>query len=294
MANPEHERTLRDAVRGGKSSVDMSGFDLSGLLLSSVRLEGVNLSGADLHAADLSGGYLRGCNLRNARLNKARIVLGDFRDADLSGADLTAADLNGAIMTGVNLENANLTRANLVRTRLNGASLVSANVDRTDLRGVQGLTEEQLASAINSGKAILDERMLSALHRSGDPTIARHGRQPKRRAAPSQVDLTFDAEKPSFGDVFLLCGDQHPGFPPTAASASSSWLIWASNKSTITLRFVLTAIPWSGSLRWSRGRSLNIILAHLTGSGSSLTINRTKGFGQDAWLGSKRRCGSPR
>ena len=25
----------------------------------------------------------------------------------------------------------------------------------------------------------------------------------------------FDSEKPSFGDVFLLCGDQHPRFPPT-------------------------------------------------------------------------------
>ena len=67
MANPEHERTLRDAVRSGKSSVDMSGFDLSGLLFSSVRLEGVNLSAADLHGADLSGGHFRGCTKGHIR-----------------------------------------------------------------------------------------------------------------------------------------------------------------------------------------------------------------------------------
>ena len=178
MANPEDELTLRDALRLGR---------------------------------------LHGRNLENAQLSKRHLTLGDFRDANLSGADLTAANLTGAILSGADLQNANLKRAKLVRTRLNGANLTGANLDRTDLRGAQGLTEEQLNTAVNSGKAILDERMLSTLQRQGDPTIARHGRQPKKRAVPNRIDLTFNSEKPHFGDVFLLCGDLHPRFPPTGA-----------------------------------------------------------------------------
>jgi hypothetical protein len=30
-----------------------------------------------------------------------------------------------------------------------------------------------------------------------------------------QVDLKFGARKPSFGDVFQLCGETHPRFPPS-------------------------------------------------------------------------------
>ena len=217
MANHEHERILRDALRNGQLAVDLRGFDLTGLRFSSIRLEAVNLSGSDLCGADLSGGYFRGCNLRNVRFNKARISLGDFRDADLSEADLTAADFNGSTLTDVNLQGANLTRANFVRTRLGGANLAQANLDRCDFRGVQGLTAEQLASAVNSGKAILDERMLALMHRDGDLTTARHGARKKKSAAPSQVDLLFLTPKPSFGDVFLICGEQHPKFPPTGS-----------------------------------------------------------------------------
>jgi hypothetical protein len=216
MANPEHERIVRDAVRSGQSQVDMSGFDLSGLRFSSIRLEGANLSNVDLNSANLSGGYFRGCNLQNARLNKAHISLGDFRDADLSAANLSAADFNGATLNGANLQNAILTRANFVRTRLNGVRLANANLDGTDFRGAQGLTEEQLASAIHSDKAILDERRLAELQRTGDVTVARRGRQPKpRAAAKTHVDLMFTTDKPSYGDMFLMCGKPNPQFPPT-------------------------------------------------------------------------------
>lgn len=215
MANPEHERVLRESVRRGDYSVDMSGFDLSRMLFSSIRLLGAKLSGANLRGADLSGGQFCGCDFRDAEFHKARITLGDFRNANLSGADMTASDLNASVMTGANLANANLSRANLVKTRLDGATLTAANLDRTDLRGVRGLTEVQLASATNNDKAILDERTLAAFHRTGDLAIARRGRPTRKRPQRNQVDLIFAAAKPCFGDVFLLCGHQHPDFAPT-------------------------------------------------------------------------------
>ncbi len=215
MAKPEHERILRDAVRTGTSTIDMSGFDLSGLLFSSARLDGIVLSAADLRNARLSGGYFRGCDLRNAILKKADIVLGDFRDTNLQGTDLTSSDLNGAVMTGANLSNANLTKANLVKTCLDGADFTGTNLNQTDLRGAQGLTESQLESAKNSDKAILDERVLAILNRSGDITVARHGRRRRRRKNQYEIDLIFDTVKPTFGDIFLLSGHDHPEFPPT-------------------------------------------------------------------------------
>ena len=215
MANPEHERAMRDAQRSGNLSMDMTGFDLSGLRLSSAHLEGVNLAGADLSGANLSGGYFRGSNLRNARLNKASLAYGDFRNADLSGADMTGSDLTGAILSGAILAMTKMTRAKLVKSRVDGADFTGADVDRADLRGVKDLSEEQLASTINSGRAILDERMLTALNRSGDLAMARHGKRPRKSAAKNYVDLAFDIIKPSFGDVFLLCGFDHPLFPST-------------------------------------------------------------------------------
>lgn len=215
MANPEHDRILRESARTGDRSVDMSGYDLSGLRFASIQIAGLKLAGANLSGADLSGGKFCDCDLRNARLQKARFGLGDFRNANLSGADLTGCYLNGAVMTGVNLTNAILTRANLVKTRLNRADLTGANLKQTDLRGAEGLTAQQLATAVNSEQAILDERQLAELGRKGDVTLARHGRQTRKKETRHQVDLMFESVKPGFGDVFLLCGREHPDFPPT-------------------------------------------------------------------------------
>lgn len=215
MANPEHERILRDALRQGESCIDASGFDLSGLRYSSIRLRGANLAGANLRKADLSGGKFCDCDLRGANLKHARIALGDFRNARLDGADLSAANLNASVMTGSSLAGADVTRANLVKVRLNGVDLTGANLSHTDLRGVQGLTAEQLTSATNSETAILDERMLALLGRNQDPEVARHGRKQPRRSKPEWFDLMFVGAKPTFGDLFLVCGQTHPSFPPT-------------------------------------------------------------------------------
>lgn len=216
MANPEHERVLRDALRHGDGCVDASGFDLSGLRYSSIRLRGANLAGANLRKADLSGGQFCDCDLRRTNLTQARIPLGDFRNARLDGANLTAADLNASVMTGASLAGADLSRASLVKVRLNGVDLAGANLDQADLRGVQGLTIEQLSSAKNSEAAILDERMLAVLGRNADPGQARHGRnRQQQRSKPKQVDLMFVDAKPAFGDLFLVCGRTHPSYPPS-------------------------------------------------------------------------------
>lgn len=215
MANPEHERRLQQAVQAKVPAADLSGCDLSGIRFSSIRIPGAILRGADLRRADLSGGYFRGCDLRESNCCKTRIITSDFREVNLAGADLTAADWTGAILTGANLTDANLSHTKLVKARLDGVDLTRANLNGTDLRGVQGLTTEQFSSARNGDKAILDERMLTSLGRSGDQKIARHGKPAKKRASPLQVDLMFTDVKPSFGDVFLLCGFQHPEFPPT-------------------------------------------------------------------------------
>lgn len=215
MANSEDERRLRDAVLAKDPAADLSGYDLSGIRFPSIRIAGVNLRRADLRRADLSGGYFRGCDLREANCSKTRIVTSDFRDANLAGADLSAADWTAAVLTGANLAGANLSRCRLVKARLEGADLTDANLNGADLRGVQGLTAEQLDSAKNSVKAILDERLLTSLGRSGGQTIARHGKPARKRALPQHVDLMFTDVKPCFGDVFLLCGFENPDAPPT-------------------------------------------------------------------------------
>jgi hypothetical protein len=215
MANSEHERRLRDAVQAKDPAADLSGCDLSDVLFSSIRIAGAILRGADLRRANLTGGYFRGCDLREANCSKTRISTSDFRDANLAGADLTGADWTGAVLTGANLSGANLSRAKLVKARLEGADLTDANLNGTDLRGVQGLTAEQFNSAANGEKAILDERTLTSLGRSGDQNIARHGKSARKVAPPPQVDLLFTEVKPCFGDVFLLCGFANPNFPPS-------------------------------------------------------------------------------
>lgn len=215
MANSEHERRLRDAVRANDPSADLSGCDLSGIRFSSIRIAGAAMRQADLRRADLSGGCFRGCDLREANCSKTRITYSDFRDANLAGADLLAADWSGAVLTGANLAGANLSRAKLVKARVDAADLTGADLNGADLRGVQGLTAEQFASAVNGDKAILDERMLARLGRTGGPKTARHGKPEQKRATPQQVDLTFTTVKPCFGDIFLLCGFEHPDFPPS-------------------------------------------------------------------------------
>lgn len=77
------------------------------------------------------------------------------------------------------------------------------------------LTAEQLDAAKNSAKAILDQRMLANLGRAGDQTTARHGPAGEKRPRGLEVGLLFTTLKPTSRDVFLICGDEHPRFPPS-------------------------------------------------------------------------------
>lgn len=215
MANPEHERRLRDAVASKNPSADLSGLDLSGVRIPSARLVGVNLSAANLQKADFSGAYLRGCNLSHTQLGKARLAYSDLRNADLTGADFTDADLMGAILTGANLSGAKFVRAKLVKVHIDEADLTGADLDRADLRGARGLTQLQLSAATHDQQAILDEHVLAAMRRTGDVDIARHGRPQPKREQPVAVDLLFAGAKPQFGDLFRMTGDTHPQFAPT-------------------------------------------------------------------------------
>src|SRR5262249_28203891 len=122
----------------------------------------------------------------------------------------------GAVLTGANLAQANLSCCRLVKARLDGADLTGADLNGADLRGVRGLTVEQLDAATNSSTAILDEGMLTRLGRTGNQTAARHGPPGWERPSAQEVDLLFTTVKPTFGDVFLICGDEHPHFPPTS------------------------------------------------------------------------------
>jgi hypothetical protein len=217
MSNPEHELRLRAAVRVGEQSADLSNCELGKIRFSSMKLPGGNLAAANLSGADLSGAYLSDANFQGANLTKARLVLADLRRVNLRNADLTSADLSAAVLTGAVLAGAKLNRANLVKARLDGVDLTGANLQRADLRGASGITLEQIASTLHSDTAIFDERQLATLQRTSNPQIARHGAPQKSRAKKYEVDLLFRDPKPTFGDLFTICGDEHPDFPPTSS-----------------------------------------------------------------------------
>lgn len=214
MAHPEHEQKLYATVQDADRNADLSGCDLSKSRFTSLRLPGGNFTNANLSGADFSGAYLSEANLQQAVLKKARLVFADLRRANLTGADLTGADLNGVVLSGGSLAGANLTRALLVKTRLDGVDFTGANLDRTDLRGAIGITAEQIARATRSEKAVFDEKQLTSLQRTGDTQVARHGIPQKVRAKKYEVDLLFRDPKPTFGDLFVICGEEHPEFPP--------------------------------------------------------------------------------
>ncbi len=132
-------------------------LDLSGTNLSGADLRGANLSGVSLFRADLSGATLWRADLSAALLLLADLSGAYLYEAHLSGALLMSADLSGANLTEANLSRARLPEADLTGADLSGADLSGADLSGADLSEAEGLTREQIESAITDKKTILPD-----------------------------------------------------------------------------------------------------------------------------------------
>jgi Pentapeptide repeats (8 copies) len=103
--------------------------------------EGLNLKNADLRRA-----YLNGAHLERAFLERAHLEGAYLGDDFLAGTARTGAHLEGAYLVGAHLE-----RAYVSGAYLKGANLTGAYLEGADLRNVDGLTQEQVARAIDHG-----------------------------------------------------------------------------------------------------------------------------------------------
>ncbi|WP_017623547.1 pentapeptide repeat-containing protein [Nocardiopsis chromatogenes] len=150
-----HATDLRGAelMNARLQHANLSAALLGGANLSGARLEAARMRSADLNAARLRHAHLEGADLADARMEgadllNARLAYARLWGALLLDADLGSADLEGAYMRNARLEGANLYAANLRRANLTGAGLERADLRRTDLASVDGLHEQQTASAI--------------------------------------------------------------------------------------------------------------------------------------------------
>ena len=91
-----------------------------------------------------------------SRKPTANLSEADLSFANLSYANLSYADLSNAQLGGTNLNMTDLSNANLSYADLGGTNLSTANLSKANLSGVNGLTEEQLATCKTKG-AIIDE-----------------------------------------------------------------------------------------------------------------------------------------
>jgi hypothetical protein len=117
-------------------------LDLARCHLARVNLIGLHFENALLHESCLEGATLEGTYFNGARLFEAH-----FENASLLSAHLEEAELWGAHFEGALLPHAHFKRAVLSGTHLDGADLEYAN----------GLTQEQLDSAIGDEKTIIPE-----------------------------------------------------------------------------------------------------------------------------------------
>ncbi|MDA2814391.1 pentapeptide repeat-containing protein [Nocardiopsis sp. RSe5-2] len=153
-----HATDLRgaDLTNARLHRANLSAALLGGANLSGARLEAARMRGADLNAARLRSAHLEGADLAHARMDgadllNARLPYARLWGASLPEADLGGSDLEGAYLKEARLEGANLYAANLRRATLAGARIDRADLRRADLASVDGLLEEQVASAVVDG-----------------------------------------------------------------------------------------------------------------------------------------------
>ncbi|OFV95105.1 MAG: hypothetical protein A3H94_00180 [Acidobacteria bacterium RIFCSPLOWO2_02_FULL_60_20] len=127
-----HKLWLESGGKAGKRA-DLRGVDLPvGTTEFGDSLWSANLRGADLRGSRAGGIYLGGDEMHVVHMAGAELRDADMREAQWSWADLRDAKLGGADLRGANLHAANL-------------------------EGAEGLTEQQLASALTSEETILPD-----------------------------------------------------------------------------------------------------------------------------------------
>jgi uncharacterized protein YjbI with pentapeptide repeats len=134
-------------------------------------------------------------------------------------ASLKSAVLDSAVLVGADFRNANLTNCRLTKAMLTGVDLTGADLTKTDFRGARGLMPEQIRSGRNWGKAVLDDALARSLDITQDVETSRHGAKPakgrKKKRTSLSCDVVCSGREPTFGDLFVICGDQHPQFSPS-------------------------------------------------------------------------------
>jgi uncharacterized protein YjbI with pentapeptide repeats len=226
VSQREHASVVRTAALGLSPVGDYSNFDLSEDSFQSAKLVGAILRGANLRQADLSGAYLRQADLSQADLTGARLVMADLRQARLEGAILARANLSSAVLSGATFRTANLTGCQVTKALLDSANLADADVSGADFRGTRGIMIEQVRAARNWQQAIYDGNLSGKLGLGQSIEIGRHGAARDRAGLSPHgtiaIDLVFDHHRPNLGDLYLLSGEVHPGFPPSGSCDLSS------------------------------------------------------------------------
>lgn len=230
MANPEHERILKEGVaawnawreenrtvRPNLTRVDLRGAnlrraDLNGAALQEANLSRADLNDAKLHRASLSKADVSGADLGDSDLERADLRQTDFGgaklidanliNADLGGADLSKANCGGALLKNANLSKANLTDAGLIEANLENARLVEANLTRANL------TEVNFAWASLIG-ANLDEANLARAY-LGDANLNRASLSGTRFAETTLLETVFADVDLSSARGLESCGHAGP------------------------------------------------------------------------------------
>ncbi|WP_083390704.1 pentapeptide repeat-containing protein [Parafrankia soli] len=125
---------------------DLHGADLTGP---------ASLADLDLVAANLAYVHLDGADLSRARLSNADLFRAHLNGTLLTEARLRRATLIGAYIDGANMIGALLIDANLMGATLRGSNLAGADLRGADLSGAEGLTQEQVNSAIGDRRTRL-------------------------------------------------------------------------------------------------------------------------------------------
>ena len=55
----------------------------------------------------------------------------------------------------------------------------------------------------------------------------------------ASIDISFAPSRPTFSDLFLICGDKHPNFPPSGKFAFDSLAAFSLSRWTITSEYDL-------------------------------------------------------